>query len=67
VIAALQFARLDADGESILRRLEIPFTLLVPGLGGISGNGTNGRNSEARPWYEPRNSGRGPDFVTCDL
>jgi len=41
----------------------IPFTLLVPGLT----NGTNGRTSEARPWFEPRNSGRGPDFISCDL
>jgi len=48
-------------------RSGIPFTLLVPGLGGLSGNGTIGRTSEARPWYEPRNSGRGPDFVSCDL
>ena len=45
----------------------IPFTLLVPGLGGISGNGTIGHTSEARPWNEPRNEGRGDPFVSWDM
>lgn len=45
----------------------IPFTLLVPGLGGIYGNGTIGRTSEARPWNEPRNEGRGDYFASLDV
>ena len=45
----------------------IPFTLLAPGLGGISGNGTVGHTSEARPWNEPRNEGRGDSFVSWDM
>jgi len=45
----------------------IPFTLLVPGLGGVEGNGTIGHTAEARPWYEPRNSGIGPGFVGWDM
>jgi hypothetical protein len=40
-----------------------PFTLLVPGLA----NGTVGHNANARPWYEGRNNGIGPDFISCDL
>jgi len=51
----------------VYARSGIPFTLLVPGLGGVSGNGTIGRTSEARPWFEPRNSGTGPDFISWDL
>ena len=45
----------------------IPFTLLVPGLGGASGNGTIGHTSDARPWNEPRNEGRGAPFATWDM
>jgi outer membrane receptor protein involved in Fe transport len=41
----------------------LPFTLLVPGLS----NGTVGHNSTARPWYEGRNNGVGPDFASVDL
>jgi len=48
-------------------RSGIPFTLLVPGLGGASGNGTIGHTSEARPWNEPRNLGRGDAFVSLDI
>ena len=51
----------------VYARSGIPFTLLVPRLGGISGNGTIGHTPEARPWYEPRNVGRGPDSISCDL
>lgn len=48
-------------------RSGIPFTLLAPGLGGLSGNGTIGHTSEARPWNEPRNEGRGDSFRSVDL
>ncbi|HTA43920.1 MAG TPA: carboxypeptidase regulatory-like domain-containing protein [Bryobacteraceae bacterium] len=48
-------------------RSGIPFTLLVPGLGGPGGNGTIGHTSEARPWNEPRNEGRGDAFVSWDM
>ncbi len=48
-------------------RSGIPITLLVPGLGGIGGNGTIGHTSEARPWNEPRNDGRGDAFVSWDI
>ena len=44
-------------------RSGVPFTLLVPGLS----NGTVGHNAVARPWYEGRNNGIGPDFVSVDL
>jgi hypothetical protein len=44
----------------------IPFTALVPGLGGVAGNGTIGHTSEARPWNEPRNLGRGGNFFSFD-
>jgi hypothetical protein len=44
----------------------IPFTLLTPGLGGFLHNGTSNIN-EARPYFEPRNSGQGPGFVSWDL
>jgi hypothetical protein len=48
-------------------RSGIPFTALVPGLGGAAGNGTIGHTSEARPWNEPRNEGRGDAFVSFDV
>ncbi|MEP7352894.1 MAG: carboxypeptidase regulatory-like domain-containing protein [Acidobacteriota bacterium] len=48
-------------------RSGIPFTLLVPGLGGGTANGTLGHTSEARPWNEPRNEGRGASFASWDL
>jgi len=51
----------------VYARTGIPFTLLVPGLGGLGGNGTIGHTGEVRPWNEPRNEGRGPAFVSCDL
>jgi hypothetical protein len=44
-------------------RSGVPFTLLVPGLS----NGTIGHNANARPWYEGRNNGIGPDFFSWDL
>jgi Carboxypeptidase regulatory-like domain/TonB-dependent Receptor Plug Domain/TonB dependent receptor len=44
-------------------RSGVPFTLLVPGLS----NGTIGHNANARPWYEGRNNGIGPDFISWDL
>jgi hypothetical protein len=36
-------------------------------LGGLIGNGTIGHTSEARPWNEPRNEGRGDAFASVDL
>ncbi len=51
----------------VYARSGVPFTLLVPGLGGISGNGTIGHTSEARPWNEPRNEGRGAPFASWDM
>jgi hypothetical protein len=44
-------------------RSGVPFTLLVPGLS----NGTVGHNANARPWYEGRNNGIGPDYFSWDL
>ena len=44
-------------------RSGVPFTLLVPGLS----NGTIGHNDNARPWYEGRNNGIGPRFISWDL
>jgi hypothetical protein len=44
-------------------RSGIPFTLLVPGLS----NGTIGHNANARPWFEGRNQGIGPHFVSWDM
>jgi hypothetical protein len=51
----------------VYARSGIPFTLLVPGLGGTAGNGTIGHTSEARPWNEPRNEGRGAPFASWDM
>jgi hypothetical protein len=51
----------------VYARSGVPLTLLVPGLGGIAGNGTIGHTSEARPWNEPRNEGRGPAFASWDI
>ncbi|HEY2380950.1 MAG TPA: TonB-dependent receptor [Terriglobia bacterium] len=51
----------------VVLRSGVPFTLLAPGLGGLSGNGTIGHTSEARPWNEPRNEGRGDSYKTVDL
>ena len=45
----------------------IPFTLLVPGLGGASGNGSGGHISQARPYNEPRNAAVGPTFAAWDM
>jgi Carboxypeptidase regulatory-like domain/TonB dependent receptor len=44
-------------------RSGVPFTLLAPGLS----NGTIGYNANARPWYEGRNNGLGPAFISWDL
>lgn len=41
----------------------IPFTLLAPGLS----NGTVGHTANARPWYEGRNEGIGPGYVSWDM
>lgn len=41
----------------------IPFTLLAPGIS----NGTVGHNANARPWFEGRNDGIGPGFVSWDM
>jgi hypothetical protein len=51
----------------VTARSGIPFTLLVPGLGGPSGNGTIAHTSDARPWNEPRNEGRGDPFASWDM
>ena len=45
----------------------LPFTLLVPGLGGAAGNGAGGHISQARPYNEPRNVAIGPDFAGWDM
>jgi hypothetical protein len=45
----------------------IPFTLLVPGLGGANGNGSGGHISQARPYNEARNVAIGPTFATWDM
>ena len=57
----------------------VPFTLLFPGIGGSSSNGTpatattaamNGNSShvsEARPFHEGRNLGIGPAYSTFDM
>jgi len=37
--------------------------LLAPGLS----NGTIGHNATARPWYEGRNNGTGPTYVSWDM
>ena len=47
----------------VYARSGVPFTLLVPGLT----NGTVGHTNNARPWYEGRNNGIGPRFVSWDL
>ncbi|HJT88329.1 MAG TPA: TonB-dependent receptor, partial [Bryobacteraceae bacterium] len=44
-------------------RSGVPFTALAPGLS----NGTIGHNANARPWYEGRNDGVGPRFISWDL
>lgn len=47
----------------VYARTGVPFTALVPGLS----NGTIGHNANARPWNQPRNEGRGPNFVSWDI
>jgi hypothetical protein len=51
----------------VYARSGIPFTAFVPGLGGLTGNGTVGHNSAARPWNADRNEGRGYPFVSWDM
>lgn len=45
----------------------IPFTLLVPGIGGSASNGNSSHVNEARPFHEGRNLGIGPGFATFDM
>lgn len=47
----------------VYARSGVPLTLLAPGLS----NGTIGHNSTARPWYEGRNNGTGPTYVSWDM
>jgi hypothetical protein len=47
----------------VYARSGVPFTLLIPGLS----NGAGGHTSEARPYFEGRNTGIGPGFVSWDL
>lgn len=47
----------------VYARSGVPFTLLVPGLEDGAGNHT----SEARPFYEGRNTGIGPAFYSWDM
>ncbi len=45
----------------------VPFTELVPGIGGPASNGNSSHTSEARPFNEGRNLGIGPSYSTFDL
>ncbi|WP_353063006.1 TonB-dependent receptor [Tunturibacter psychrotolerans] len=45
-------------------RSGVPFTILVPG---IESNGTSGHTSEARPFNEERNQGKGPGYASFDM
>ena len=48
-------------------RSGIPFTLRVPGMGVVPGNGTLGQSLYARPWNAGRNTGIGPSFYGFDM
>jgi Carboxypeptidase regulatory-like domain len=48
----------------VYARTGVPFTLLVPGIGG---NGAGSHTSEARPFHEGRNPGIGPDYYSWDM
>ena len=45
----------------------IPFTELVPGIGGAASNGNSSHTGEARPFHEGRNLGIGPAYGTFDM
>ncbi len=45
----------------------VPFTALVPGIGGAASNGNSSHVSEARPFHEGRNLGIGPSYSTFDM
>ncbi|HEV2647320.1 MAG TPA: TonB-dependent receptor [Acidobacteriaceae bacterium] len=45
----------------------VPFTILVPGIGGPGSNGNSAHTNEARPWHERRNVGIGPGLEQVDL
>ena len=45
----------------------VPFTELVPGIGGSASNGNSSHTNEARPFHEGRNLGIGPAYSTFDM
>ena len=45
----------------------VPFTELVPGIGGTASNGNSSHTGEARPFNEGRNLGIGPGYADFDL
>ena len=45
----------------------VPFTELVPGIGGSASNGNSSHTSEARPYHEGRNLGIGAGYATFDM
>ncbi len=45
----------------------VPFTELVPGIGGPASNGNSSHTSEARPFHEGRNLGVGSGYSTFDM
>ncbi len=45
----------------------VPFTELVPGIGGPASNGNSSHVSEARPFHEGRNLGLGPSYASFDM
>ncbi len=45
----------------------VPFTELVPGIGGAASNGNSSHTNEARPFHEGRNLGIGPGYSTFDM
>jgi hypothetical protein len=51
----------------VYARTGVPFTLLVPAIGGTAGNGAGSHTSEARPFHEGRNTGVGPNFYSWDM
>jgi hypothetical protein len=64
------FSKLLADisiSPIIYARSGVPFTLLVPGLGGFNGNFAGSHTSEARPYNEGRNLGIGPAYYSWDM
>jgi hypothetical protein len=45
----------------------VPFTELVPGIGGAASNGNSSHTNEARPFHEGRNLGIGAGYSTFDM